>query len=187
MAASHIIAKKVNYMKKICSYCCSEFDTPYSNKRQCSLKCFVFSRVIIPSDKTGCWAWTGNKNEHGYGLISVSRGRQIRAHRVMYEMIVGEIPNLHEVCHSCDRPSCVNPDHLFIGTHQDNMADMIKKGRGMASKKAMGERHHFSRLSNENVVAIRASSRPNKALAMEYGVSVWSIQNIRARRTWKHM
>ena len=89
----------------------------------------VFTRLFsrcVESDN-GCWEWQGSKNADGYGTIS-ARCKQFRTHRVVWQLIFGEIGNLH-VCHSCDNPSCCNPEHLFLGTNQQNMQDRQSKGR----------------------------------------------------------
>lgn len=84
-------------------------------------------------DKRGideCWPWTGLTNDSGYGLFAVARCRSVRAHRFSFFLDAGTLDDPSKlVCHHCDNPPCVNPSHLFLGTHQDNFDDMIRKGR----------------------------------------------------------
>lgn len=80
----------------------------------------------------GCWLWSGNVTKDGYGRYGVGGAGFRYTHREAYRMLVGAISDDLKVCHSCDVPACVNPDHLFLGTHTDNMQDMTRKGRGVA-------------------------------------------------------
>lgn len=92
-----------------------------------------FSRIKI--DSNGCWIWQGAKNIRGYGVVGY-HGILYIAHRLSYKLKVGPIPEGLLVCHKCDVPPCINPDHLFIGTYKDNSIDMVKKGRAGKAKGA---------------------------------------------------
>jgi hypothetical protein len=81
-----------------------------------------------PIPDTGCWEWYGAFNNYGYGSIRVD-GLRVGAHRASYVAHVGPLPSNMQVLHKCDNPSCVNPDHLFLGTQSDNVYDMVHKGR----------------------------------------------------------
>jgi hypothetical protein len=92
----------------------------------------------------GCWEWTGWRTPKGYGALSVG-GKKVRAHRFAYELCVGPIPPTLIICHHCDNPACVRPDHLFCGTYADNNRDMLQKGRG-ATGDRNGARTHPERM-----------------------------------------
>jgi len=87
----------------------------------------VVSR-IASCPEAGCWLWGGYLKPDGYGRVRL-HGTKWLAHRAVYELMVGPIPEGVQVCHSCDNPSCVRPDHMFLGSQRDNVQDCIKKGR----------------------------------------------------------
>ena len=83
----------------------------------------------ILNEKTGCWEWSKALDSKGYGRISRNGNDSRLAHRLSYTVFIGTIPDKLCVCHKCDNPKCINPDHLFVGTNKDNMHDMATKGR----------------------------------------------------------
>ena len=126
----------------------------------------------------GCWEWTGGRYPRGYGFFSVN-GRGHAAHRVAWELARGPIPDGVLVCHACDNPACVRPDHLFLGTQSDNMRDMAAKGRHPYPR---GEHHNQARLSNADVAEIRrlyaAGGVSQAALAERFGVCQSHVSRI---------
>lgn len=131
---------------------------------------------------TGCWIWSMYKNPDGYGQITVD-GRSRSAHRVSYAVNRGPIPEGWLVCHRCDNPSCVNPDHLFVGTNADNLGDMARKGR---HKPCKGEKHGRAKLTEADVIAIRASQGVSHSkLAAKFGISKTQITRIRGGEYWQ--
>lgn len=138
-----------------------------------------------------CWPFVGAKTTGGYGafycrLPGEKRARPHTASRLMYMVLNGPISRDAHVCHSCDNPICCNPGHLWLGSHGDNMADMAQKGR---TRKIgfKGADHPASKLTANDVAAIRASSEPSTALAERYGVTASNIHRIKTRRTWRHV
>jgi hypothetical protein len=131
----------------------------------------------------GCWLWTGARDHKGYGVLR--RGRKYshaRAHRVSYELHHGPIPDGLFVCHTCDNPPCVNPDHLFLGTNAENTADRHRKGRD-----ARGTRNGLAKLTEAEVRAILADPRTQTAIARDYGVNPVTIHYIKVGRNWAHL
>lgn len=139
----------------------------------------------VRHDPRGCWPWTGYIGAHGYGEVTRANGCKARAHRVAWEFTFGPIPDGMFVCHRCDNPPCVRPNHLFLGTPAENTADMIRKRRA-----AHGVAHGNARLAPEQVLEIRErSARRERArdLAVEFGVSKGLIHAIVQRRLWKNL
>jgi hypothetical protein len=131
-----------------------------------------------------CWIWNGWKISGGYGKIKIN-GIVIYAHRFVWNITNGEIPVGILVCHKCDNPSCVNPEHLFLGTMKDNMQDKIKKGRGNF---ACGERNGSAKLCEKDVISIRdrynQKNITQEKLAREYNVSDALISLIINYKNW---
>lgn len=124
-----------------------------------------------------CWLWTGNTSK-GYGRIRSGR-RMLRAHRVSWEIANGPIPEGMDALHTCDNPSCVNPAHLFLGTHLDNMRDSVSKGR-----MHIGENHPSHKLTLSQVRDIISSPLGYRRLASIYGVNRKTIQRIKKGIKW---
>lgn len=134
-----------------------------------------------------CWKWLLKPNKPGsgyeYGRFAIKRRRWL-AHRAAYIIAHGEIPGKLFVLHRCDNPRCVRPDHLFLGTHDDNMADMVAKGRSPKSHAVLfGKDNGKTKILPEEVREIRRRCYPRKkatyqALALEYGVTLCTIRHI---------
>lgn len=150
-------------------------------------------RLAEKTDRSGgpkaCWPFTGAINSSGYGSIAEDGSRRIiAAHRAAFIVANGRIPKGAYVLHSCDNRACVNPAHLFPGSHADNMRDMAEKGR---TNPPLGEEAPGAKLTESDVRAIRSEYVPYKvpyrALAEKYGVNEQSISHIVNRRTWRHI
>jgi hypothetical protein len=136
-------------------------------------------RLLDRTDRSGdCWIWLGATTRDGYGVMGIGRNKQHRAHRVSFEVFKGAIPEGMVVCHTCDTPRCVNPDHLFVGTVSDNTQDMLRKGRHPIRRD--GE-HHATKISHadrELVRAARARGETLTTIASRFGVSFQIISAI---------
>jgi hypothetical protein len=143
-----------------------------------------FEKKFIREANDGCWLWIGATVRGGYGSIGIAGSRTRSAHRVAWELYKGPLNATQWVLHRCDTPACVNPQHLFLGTPGANAADRAQKGR---SAKQFGEANPRSRLSEAQVLAIRADNRPGRRLAPLYGVTPATIQSVRNGQTWKHL
>ena len=141
-------------------------------------------KAYIVDEKTGCWEWKKYKSKTGYGYINIS-GLPVGAHRASIEIYGKQtIPEGMHVLHQCDNPGCINPEHLRVGTHQENMYE-AKIRKRMGGPK--GEKQIFSKLTEKDVIAIRKDDRPAKVIAIDYGVSKDTIFKVKSRFTWKHV
>lgn len=146
-----------------------------------------WSLVSKQGDKE-CWPWLGDVQAYGYGRFHW-KGRQQIATRVMWDITHSEVvPADICVCHTCDNPICVNPRHLFLGTKDDNNKDAKRKGR---MKGAVGEKHSKAKLTDADVIAIRAAFKrgnvTKSALASKYGVGRTAIRAVIDGSHWKHL
>lgn len=132
----------------------------------------------------GCFEWAGYLQTDGYGTFYPGDKASSLAHRTSWEIHNGPIPEGLFVLHKCDNPKCVNPDHLFLGSQQENVDDMIRKGRKVYDAAPQGERHGGSKLRTVDVVSIRTSDLPDGVLAKAYGVARTTINRIKSRALW---
>lgn len=145
---------------------------------------FYFSN--LPSTPSGCMDWQWGRTGEGYGRLRF-QGRPFQAHRVAYILRHGPIPDGASVLHSCDNRVCCNPDHLFLGSHQDNMTDMRRKGR---ARGARGERQHTARLTAADVLDIREKFAAGVRIidiARQRGLHKSHVGQIVHRDIWKHI
>lgn len=136
---------------------------------------------------SGCWIWTGAINSYGYGRVYMPNGKREMAHRVSYQLFVGEIPGESLVLHKCDVRCCVNPSHLFCGTHADNTADMLSKNRNDPCR---GTRNGHAKLSEKEVKDIRAARETGLSLmkvAKLFGISDTHVHHICTGQKWSHV
>ena len=149
-----------------------------------------FENQYIPEPNSGCWLWTGVCHYRGYGQMWAFSKLQY-AHRLSWIFFRGEIPEGICVLHKCDIPCCVNPDHLFLGTHQDNMADKVckkrqAKGISISLPRRLDALYH-SKLTRKDILNIRSSIEKGKDLAIKYGVSKATISMIKNYRIWSYI
>lgn len=172
-----------------------------------------WSRVAIDETDFACWEWMARIERSGYGK-TVWEGKPKKSHRIAYMLAFGEFDQRLFVCHHCDNPACVNPNHLFLGTRSDNMKDMIQKGRHLEGQKrriathkakgktkggwklkgmdyVKGEQNGAHKLTEQQVLEIRAKYVRGvygyMKLSTEYGVDPITIKAIVTQRTWKHI
>ena len=130
----------------------------------------------------GCWLWVGSTKRGGYGQLQVCK-HNVSAHRFSYELVNGSIPKNLYVCHNCDNPCCVRPDHLFLGTHKENMQDARSKGRT-----SRGFNLPHTKLSETDVLSIRRIHRERrpryKDIAKVFGVSPTAIGQLIRHETF---
>jgi hypothetical protein len=135
--------------------------------------------------KNTCWLWMLSLDKDGYGRITLPNRKEERAHRLSYRIHKGDIPKDKIVCHKCDTPRCVNPNHLWLGTYKENNLDAMKKGRKPPLR---GNRHNMSKLTYSKVSAIRqrykTKKETHKEIAKKHNVCRETISQILSGKTW---
>jgi hypothetical protein len=193
-----------------CKRCAQSFVATTRHQRFCSQACRYASRLHAPLDRfwskvqktEDCWRWLAQIGPDGYGCFFLKEyGRSIHAHRALYHMLSGHklTPSDH-VCHTCDNRWCVRPDHLFLAEREDNMSDMVNKGRSTWGDKHWtrqhpgeiphGSRHYRSRLTEDDVHIIRAESAAGvsrKELAERFKIARTTITKIARGYAWKYV
>jgi hypothetical protein len=135
-----------------------------------------------PPDEKMCWDWVGPFTNWGYGEIHYSRRSSLLAHRVSYEIFIGPIARGMSVLHSCDRPICVQPAHLRVGTQLENINDMLVRDRHVR-----GTGHPLAKLTDDDIILIRTRALSQRAFAERFGVSPSAIRQVQVGLTWRHV
>lgn len=164
---------------KYCHKCGGERNTPIDPKYGNALNTLL---NLISQTTDQCILWPYASNKAGYGIICI-KGKNRRASAVAWELTNGtRIPKGKEACHTCDNPPCINPIHIFAGTHKENMQDSSSKRR-----MTHGEKHYHARITEDIVRIIRNSSKTSKELSEQLGLSTGHICIIRQRKIWRHV
>lgn len=144
---------------------------------------------LSPPDENGCTVWMRSRCRDGYGTIRVD-GRTLSTHRVAWELANGPIPPKQHVLHHCDNPPCCNPEHLFLGTHTDNMADRARKGRTNRDSRNQGKANGNAKLTDDLVIEIRhrvAVGERRSVVAASIGVHRATVDFVVNRKIWSHV
>ena len=191
---ANIAAKTTKQPRPFCEHCGVRLA---GHRRFCSMRCHaearrldlraVYAANVTPAGADECWDWAGRTGEFGYGEVCISQPKKyrVRAHRLSWEIHRGPIPHGLCVLHKCDRPVCVNPDHLFLGTRTDNNADRQRKGRT-----PRGESTASAKLSEADVTSVREMAAHGfraRAISTHLELSVSAVRGILEQDTWSHV
>ena len=153
-----------------------------------------FWKKVEVGKENECWPWTSSKRPSGYGQFQVGSRmdgtyRLVSAHRMAWELTHGSVPDGLWVLHCCDNRICVNPAHLFLGTHQDNMADMASKGRGR-NNGSVGQNNNNAKLRENDIREIRslaATGGTRVEIAKQFNVTPQHISDVVLHKRWRHI
>ena len=145
-----------------------------------------FEEKYSPEPNSGCWLWIGCIGGQDERATIWCNGTMAYAYRVSWELYRGKVPDGMQVLHHCDVPSCVNPDHLFVGTQSDNMQDCAKKKR-VAPNPLLGEDSNLAKLSADDVREIRTKALPYQRYMEKFDINQTTVHQIQRRATWKHI
>lgn len=162
---------------RTCVTCGTSFPRVFRLQKHCSIKCRLLSEVAISTD-TECWEWVGSKHYFGYGEFSWN-GKYYRSHRVSYCVFRGPIPSGMQINHTCDNPSCVNPNHLYCGDQSDNCRDASQR-----------ERSGVAKLTKADIPLIRdllSKGVPQTKVASLFHISQPVISEIKLKKIWRHV
>lgn len=145
----------------------------------------TFAESVEVDEPDKCWLWQGNFLKSGmkYGRVNLGR-KSYLAHRLSYEFLVGPLNDGMLALHTCDNPKCVNPHHLYAGTHKDNAIDRSVRN---PDSYAVGSKAGPAKLTEDQVISIRQDDRSCYVLAKQYGVSPGLISMVKNRKVWKHL
>lgn len=168
-------------IENVCETCASTY-MGRRHSRYCSKSCArtrplherMRNKTVITAE---CWLWRGATNKDGYGSVRIGPSTML-AHRAAYMLAFADLPPDREVCHSCDEPACVNPEHLFLGTHNDNMRDAQSKGRMRAVKRLPNHCGLFGDALLEKVLALRCAGMSQREIATALGIGQTSVSRM---------